>query len=161
MRERYRGGQSSTSARASRISTTPPHSCAKNVPEAEDVATAPWAMATTELEERMAAFYDGKYDILLSTAIIEVGPRHPAPPIRSSCTRADRFGLAQLYQLRGRVGRSKVRAYALFTVPAKRTMTPQAGEAPESAADPRHARRRLPAREPRSRYPRRRQPPRR
>jgi transcription-repair coupling factor (superfamily II helicase) len=73
----------------------------------------------------MAAFYDGQYDVLLSTAIVESGLDIPAANTLI-VHRADMFGLGQLYQLRGRVGRAKVRAYALFTVPANRTMTPQA-----------------------------------
>ena len=73
----------------------------------------------------MAAFYDGKYDILLSTAIVESGLDIPTANTLI-VHRADMFGLAQLYQLRGRVGRSKTRAYALFTVPPNRTLTPQA-----------------------------------
>ena len=70
-------------------------------------------------------FYDGKYDVLLSTTIIESGLDIPTANTLI-VHRADRFGLAQLYQLRGRVGRSKVRAYALFTLPAERKITAQA-----------------------------------
>ena len=73
----------------------------------------------------MAAFYDGKYDILLSTAIVESGldiPRANTLIVH----RADMFGLAQLYQLRGRVGRAKTRAYAYFTTPINKKLTPQA-----------------------------------
>jgi transcription-repair coupling factor (superfamily II helicase) len=73
----------------------------------------------------MAAFYDGQYDVLLSTAIVESGLDIPAANTLI-VHRADNFGLAQLYQLRGRVGRSKIRAYALFTVPPNRALTPQA-----------------------------------
>ena len=73
----------------------------------------------------MSAFYDGKYDILLSTAIVESGLDIPSANTLI-VHRADMFGLAQLYQLRGRVGRSKTRAYALFTVPQNRLLTPQA-----------------------------------
>ena len=73
----------------------------------------------------MAAFYDGQYDVLLSTAIVESGLDIPTANTLI-VHRADMFGLAQLYQLRGRVGRSKMRAYALFTVPPNRAMTPQA-----------------------------------
>jgi transcription-repair coupling factor (superfamily II helicase) len=73
----------------------------------------------------MAAFYEGQYDVLLSTAIVESGLDIPTANTLI-VHRADMFGLAQLYQLRGRVGRSKIRAYALFTVPVNRTMTPQA-----------------------------------
>ncbi|MGH6821028.1 MAG: TRCF domain-containing protein, partial [Methylocella sp.] len=79
----------------------------------------------SELEARMAAFYDGQYDVLLSTAIVESGLDIPAANTLI-VHRADMFGLAQLYQLRGRVGRAKIRAYALFTVPPNRTMTAQA-----------------------------------
>jgi transcription-repair coupling factor (superfamily II helicase) len=82
-------------------------------------------LPASELEERMAAFYDGKYDILLSTAIVESGLDIPTANTLI-VHRADMFGLAQLYQLRGRVGRSKTRAYALFTVPQDRMLTPQA-----------------------------------
>lgn len=74
-------------------------------------------MPVRELEDRVSAFSDGKYDVLLSTNIIESGldmPRVNTIIIH----RADRFGLAQLYQLRGRVGRSKTRAYAYLTLPS-------------------------------------------
>ena len=73
----------------------------------------------------MSAFYDGKYDVLLSTTIVESGLDIPTANTLI-VHRADMFGLAQLYQLRGRVGRSKTRAYALFTLPANRRITPQA-----------------------------------
>jgi transcription-repair coupling factor (superfamily II helicase) len=73
----------------------------------------------------MTAFYDGAYDVLLSTSIVESGLDIPTANTLI-VHRADRFGLAQLYQLRGRVGRSKQRAYALFTVPPDRTLTFQA-----------------------------------
>lgn len=73
----------------------------------------------------MSAFYDGKYDLLLSTAIVESGLDIPNANTLV-VHRSDRFGLSQLYQLRGRVGRSKVRAYSLFTLPLNRRITPQA-----------------------------------
>ena len=82
-------------------------------------------MSASELEDKMSAFCEGKFDILLSTTIVESGLDIP----RANTLivwRADMFGLAQLYQLRGRVGRAKLRAYALFTTPANRTITPQA-----------------------------------
>jgi transcription-repair coupling factor (superfamily II helicase) len=70
----------------------------------------------------MSAFYDRKYDVLLSTTIIESGLDIPSANTLI-IHRADRFGLAQLYQLRGRVGRAKVRAYAYMTTPAESVMT--------------------------------------
>jgi transcription-repair coupling factor (superfamily II helicase) len=73
----------------------------------------------------MSAFYEGKYDVLLSTAIVESGLDIPNANTLV-VHRADRFGLSQLYQLRGRVGRAKVRAYSLFTLPDTRKITPQA-----------------------------------
>src|SRR4029077_1904808 len=81
-------------------------------------------MPPTVLDDIMSAFYDGKYDLLLSTTIIESGLDIPTANTLI-VHRADRFGLSQLYQLRGRVGRSKVRAYSLFTLP-ERKITPQA-----------------------------------
>jgi transcription-repair coupling factor (superfamily II helicase) len=82
-------------------------------------------MPPTVLEDIMSAFYDGKYDVLLSTTIIESGLDIPTANTLL-VHRADMFGLAQLYQLRGRVGRSKLRAYALFTLPPERKITAQA-----------------------------------
>ncbi|MGB6118856.1 MAG: TRCF domain-containing protein, partial [Mesorhizobium sp.] len=76
----------------------------------------------SELEDVMNAFYDGQYDVLLSTTIVESGLDIPSANTMI-VHRADMFGLAQLYQLRGRVGRSKLRAYALFTLPANRKLT--------------------------------------
>jgi transcription-repair coupling factor (superfamily II helicase) len=82
-------------------------------------------MAPTVIEDIMSAFYDGKYDLLLSTTIVESGLDIPSANTLI-VHRADRFGLSQLYQLRGRVGRAKVRAYALFTLPEARKITVQA-----------------------------------
>src|SRR3546814_334101 len=79
-------------------------------------------MAPTQVEERMSAFYDKRYDVLLSTTIVESGLDIPSANTLI-IHRADRFGLAQLYQLRGRVGRAKTRAYAYLTTPADRLIT--------------------------------------
>jgi transcription-repair coupling factor (superfamily II helicase) len=75
----------------------------------------------------MSAFYDKKYDVLLSTTIVESGLDIPSANTLI-VHRADRFGLAQLYQLRGRVGRSKTRAYAYMTTPANRVITDSAAK---------------------------------
>ncbi|MXP42435.1 transcription-repair coupling factor [Altererythrobacter soli] len=95
------------------------------VPEAK-VVTAHGQMSPTEVEERMSAFYDGKYDVLLSTTIVESGLDIPSANT-IIIHRADRFGLAQLYQLRGRVGRAKLRAYAYLTT-AKDTALSEVAE---------------------------------
>ncbi len=79
-------------------------------------------MAAKELEAAVTAFYDGQYDVLLSTNIIESGLDLPAVNT-IVIHRADMFGLAGLYQLRGRVGRSKRRAYAYLTLPPDRRLT--------------------------------------
>ena len=91
------------------------------VPEVSFVA-AHGQMSPTEVEERMSAFYERKYDVLLSTTIVESGLDIPSANT-IIIHRADRFGLAQLYQLRGRVGRSKLRAYAYLTTPAGRVLS--------------------------------------
>jgi len=124
LRERYRGGQSFYVCPRIEDLEDAAAFLRTHVPEAKFII-AHGQMAAGELEERMAAFYDGKYDILVATAIVESGLDIPTANTLI-VHRADMFGLAQLYQLRGRVGRSKTRAYALFTVPAKRTMTAQA-----------------------------------
>lgn len=124
LRERYRGGQSFYVCPRIEDLEEAATFLRQNVPEVKCV-TAHGQMAASELEDKMAAFYDGQYDVLVSTAIVESGldiPRANTLIVH----RADMFGLAQLYQLRGRVGRSKVRAYALFTTPTNRSMTPQA-----------------------------------
>jgi transcription-repair coupling factor (superfamily II helicase) len=124
LRERYRGGQSFYVCPRIEDIDERADFLRRNVPEAKYVI-AHGQLPASELEERMAAFYDGKYDILLSTAIVESGLDIPTANTLI-VHRADMFGLGQLYQLRGRVGRSKSRAYALFTVPPDRTLTPQA-----------------------------------
>ena len=70
----------------------------------------------------MGAFYDGQYDVLLSTTIVESGLDIPTANTLI-IHRADMFGLAQLYQLRGRVGRAKARAYAYLTTPTEKQIT--------------------------------------
>jgi transcription-repair coupling factor (superfamily II helicase) len=124
LRERYRGGQSFYVCPRIEDLDEAAAFLRQNVPETKFVI-AHGQMAATELEDKIGAFYDGKYDVLLSTAIVESGldiPRANTLIVH----RADMFGLAQLYQLRGRVGRSKIRAYALFTTPARAKITPQA-----------------------------------
>jgi transcription-repair coupling factor (superfamily II helicase) len=91
-------------------------------------------MSATEVEEKMSAFYDRKYDVLLSTTIVESGLDIPSANTLI-IHRADRFGLAQLYQLRGRVGRSKTRAYAYLTMPADRSITETAQKRLQVLAD--------------------------
>src|SRR6185312_13088312 len=80
------------------------------------VTVAHGKLAPTALEDVMAAFDRHDYDLLLSTDIIESGLDIPTANTMI-VHRADMFGLAQLYQLRGRIGRSKQRAYAYFTLP--------------------------------------------
>jgi len=124
LRERYRGGQSFyVCPRIADLAETKAF-LDENVPELK-VAVAHGQMAPGVLEDIMTAFYEGRYDVLLSTTIVESGLDIPTANTLI-VHRADMFGLAQLYQLRGRVGRSKVRAYALFTVPANKKLTPAA-----------------------------------
>ncbi|MCB1485358.1 MAG: transcription-repair coupling factor, partial [Hyphomicrobiaceae bacterium] len=120
-RERFRGGQ--TFYVAPRISDLDDVAefLRETVPDLT-FARATGQMTPTELEDVMTAFYEGKYDILLSTAIVESGLDVPNANTLI-VHRADMFGLAQLYQLRGRVGRSKTRAYAYFTTPPGQKLT--------------------------------------
>ncbi|MDK3072861.1 transcription-repair coupling factor [Sedimentitalea sp. JM2-8] len=82
-------------------------------------------MAAGELDDKMNAFYDGKFDVLLATTIVESGLDIPTANTMI-VHRADMFGLAQLYQIRGRVGRSKTRAYAYLTTKPRAKLTPAA-----------------------------------
>jgi transcription-repair coupling factor (superfamily II helicase) len=124
LRERYRGGQSFYVCPRIEDLAGAKDFLDKNVPEVK-VAVAHGQMAPTVLEDIMSAFYEGRFDVLLSTTIVESGLDIPTANTLI-VHRADRFGLAQLYQLRGRVGRSKLRAYALLTLPANAKITPQA-----------------------------------
>jgi transcription-repair coupling factor (superfamily II helicase) len=124
LRERYRGGQSFyVCPRIEDLAEVKDY-LDKNVPEAR-VAVAHGQMPAGVLEDVMSAFYEGKYDVLLSTTIVESGLDIPTANTLI-VHRADMFGLAQLYQLRGRVGRSKTRAFALLTLPVGRKITVQA-----------------------------------
>ncbi|QPF81842.1 transcription-repair coupling factor [Bradyrhizobium genosp. L] len=124
LRERYRGGQAFYVVPRIEDLAGVKDFLDKNVPEMK-VAVAHGQMPPTVIEDIMSAFYDGKYDLLLSTTIVESGLDIPNANTLI-VHRADMFGLAQLYQLRGRVGRSKLRAYALFTLPAQQKITAQA-----------------------------------
>ena len=124
LRERYRGGQSFyVCPRIEDLAETKVF-LDKHVPEVR-VAVAHGQMPSSVLEDVMSAFYDGKFDVLLSTSIVESGLDIPTANTLI-VHRADMFGLSQVYQLRGRVGRAKLRAYALLTLPAARKITPQA-----------------------------------
>ncbi len=121
LREHYRGGQSFyVCPRVSDLASQREF-LEESVPELK-VAVAHGQMPPGELEDVMNAFYEGKYNVLLSTTIVESGLDIPTANTLI-VHRSDMFGLSQLYQLRGRVGRSKTRAYALFNVPANKTLT--------------------------------------
>jgi transcription-repair coupling factor (superfamily II helicase) len=124
LRERYRGGQAFYVCPRIEDIADAKSFLDKHVPEVR-VAVAHGQMPSTVLEDIMSAFYDGKFDVLLSTTIIESGLDIPTANTLI-VHRADMFGLSQIYQLRGRVGRAKLRAYALLTLPANRRITPQA-----------------------------------
>ena len=113
LREHHRGGQSFIVV--PRISDMEAIAdwLHEHVPEVKFVS-AHGQMSAGEIEERMSAFYEGKYEVLLATTIVESGLDLPSANT-IIIHRADIFGLAQLYQLRGRVGRAKLRAYAYLT----------------------------------------------
>ncbi|WP_121063625.1 transcription-repair coupling factor [Chachezhania antarctica] len=121
LRERYRGGQSFFVV--PRISDLPEIETflKEQVPEVSYVV-AHGQMPAGELDDKMNAFYDGKYDVLLATTIVESGLDIPTANTMI-VHRADMFGLAQLYQIRGRVGRSKARAYAYLTTKPRMKLT--------------------------------------
>jgi transcription-repair coupling factor (superfamily II helicase) len=124
LREHYRGGQSFYVV--PRISDLPEIEAflKEQLPELSYVV-AHGQMAPGELDDRMNAFYDGKYDVLLATTIVESGLDIPTANTMV-VHRADMFGLSQLYQIRGRVGRSKTRAYAYLTTKPRQRLTPAA-----------------------------------
>jgi transcription-repair coupling factor (superfamily II helicase) len=124
LRERFRGGQ--TFYVVPRISDLDDAAAflEEHAPELK-VARAHGQIGSRELDSVMNAFYDRQFDVLLSTSIVESGLDIPSANTLI-VHRAEMFGLAQLYQLRGRVGRSKIRAYAYFTIPADARLTPGA-----------------------------------
>ena len=121
LREKFRGGQSfyvvPRVADLEEIETF----LREHVPEVSYVI-AHGQMPPGELDNRMNAFYDGKFDVLLATTIVESGLDIPSANT-IVVHRAEMFGLAQLYQIRGRVGRSKLRAYAYMTTKARTKLT--------------------------------------
>ena len=124
LREKYRGGQSFLVV--PRLSDLPEVEdwLREHVPEVSTIV-AHGQLAAGDLDQRMNAFYDGSHDVLLATSIVESGldiPRANTMVV----WRADMFGLAQLYQIRGRVGRSKTRAYCYLTTKPRVPLTPQA-----------------------------------
>ncbi|HRX40308.1 MAG TPA: transcription-repair coupling factor, partial [Parvularculaceae bacterium] len=121
LREHYRGGQSFYVVPRIADLDGVAEFLTENVPEVR-YKIAHGQMGAGELEDIMTAFYDGKFEVLVSTTIIESGLDIPTANTLI-VHRADRFGLAQLYQIRGRVGRSKVRAYAYLTTPPRQKLT--------------------------------------
>ncbi|MDO6482990.1 transcription-repair coupling factor [Shimia thalassica] len=124
LREHYRGGQSFYVVPRISDLREIEEFLNEQVPEVTFV-TAHGQMAAGELDDRMNAFYDGKFDVLLATTIVESGLDIPTANTMV-VHRADMFGLSQLYQIRGRVGRSKTRAYAYLTTKPRMKLTPAA-----------------------------------
>ncbi len=121
LREKYRGGQSFYVVPRIKDQPDIAEFLREQVPEISFVV-ANGQMPPGELDDIMNNFYDGKFDVLLATTIVESGLDIPNANTLI-VHHADHFGLAQLYQIRGRIGRSKQRAYALFTVPPARKLT--------------------------------------
>ena len=159
LREHYRGGQTFYVCPRIEDQAKLTEQLRQLVPEVK-LGVANGRMPARQLEDVMAAFYDRRIDLLVTTNIIESGLDIPTANTLI-VHRADRFGLSQLYQLRGRIGRGKVQGLRLFHAaaqahPARGRRAPPAGD-----PEPRPARRGLPARLARPRHPRRRQPARR
>ena len=121
LREKYRAGQSFFICPRIADIDEAAEFLRTHVPEVKFIITH-GQLGSQQLEERMTAFYNGDYDVLLSTSIIESGIDIPSANTMI-IYRADMFGLAQLYQMRGRVGRSKNRAYAYVTFDEMRPLT--------------------------------------
>lgn len=121
LREHYRGGNSFFVVPRIKDLDEIEKKLKTLVPEVK-ITRAHGQMPPEQLDQTMNEFYDGKYDVLLATNIIGSGLDLPTANT-IIVHRADMFGLAQLYQMRGRVGRSKIRAYAYFTIPPKRVPT--------------------------------------
>jgi transcription-repair coupling factor (superfamily II helicase) len=121
LREHYRGGQSFYVAPRIADLRDAEKFLKDTVPEVK-VAVGHGQMAASVLEDVMTSFYDRKIDVLISTNIVESGLDIPTANTMI-VHRADMFGLSQLYQLRGRIGRAKQRAYAYLTTPADRKPT--------------------------------------
>lgn len=121
LREHFRGGQSFYVV--PRLTDLPEieEFLREQVPEVSFVV-AHGQMPAGELDDKMNAFYDGKYDVLVATTIVESGLDIPTANTMI-VHRSDMFGLAQLYQIRGRVGRSKTRAYAYLTTKPRAKLT--------------------------------------
>ncbi|MBO9500733.1 transcription-repair coupling factor [Brevundimonas sp. A19_0] len=121
LREKYRGGQAYYVA--PRLADLPDieQFLRQQVPEVKAVV-GHGQMSPTQLEAVMSAFYEGEYDVLLSTTIVESGLDIPTANTLV-VHRADMFGLAQLHQIRGRIGRSKARAFAYLTTDPNRPLS--------------------------------------
>ena len=121
LREKYRGGQAFYVC--PRLNDLPDIEkfLREQVPEIKYVV-GHGQMTPTQLEDVMSAFYDGSYDVLVSTTIVESGIDIPTANTLI-VHRADMFGLAQLHQIRGRIGRSKARAFAYLTTDPKRPLS--------------------------------------
>jgi len=126
LREQYRGGQTFYVCPRVEDLASVAEEIRELVPEIR-LGMAHGKLAPTTIENTMQDFVEGKFDVLLSTNIVESGL-----DIRNANTmiihRADMFGLAQLYQLRGRVGRGKTRAYAYLTVPPGKALNEAAAK---------------------------------
>ncbi len=121
LREHYRGGQSFYVAPRIADLREAEEFLKLTVPEVK-VAVGHGQMSAAVLEEVMTAFYERKIDVLISTNIVESGLDIPSANTMI-VHRADMFGLSQLYQIRGRIGRAKQRAYAYLTTPPDRKLT--------------------------------------
>ncbi|MBV9693307.1 MAG: DEAD/DEAH box helicase, partial [Alphaproteobacteria bacterium] len=121
LREHYRGGQSFYVAPRIADLREMAEFIKATVPEVK-AAVAHGQLASGALEDVMTAFYDRRIDVLISTNIVESGLDIPSANTLI-VHRADMFGLSQLYQLRGRIGRGKQRAYAYLTTPSDRKLT--------------------------------------
>ena len=121
LREKYRGGQAYYVAPRLKDLPDIEQFLREQVPEVKFVV-GHGQMSPTQLEDVMSAFYDGTYDVLLSTTIVESGLDVPTANTLI-VHRADMFGLAQLHQIRGRIGRAKARAFAYLTTDPKKALS--------------------------------------